>query len=142
MLNDVDKRLVADAVNKLLLLVDSFSPEAYEAASDNIMEVVDRIAGRRAGVNRMQPIEVAADGMIRFKENAIVSYLLYAAPQKGIDLNHLVSVPPDFCRADWEQFYQLIGYSVSGYGDLHLVSDESKDAADALAAELAALGGK
>lgn len=35
----------------------------------------------------------------------------------------------DHPQADVEQFYQLIGYSVGGYCELSLVSDESADAA-------------
>ena len=72
----------------------------------------------------MQPVCVADDGAIRFKANDIVRYLLDAG---GLDLNTLVGLP--FAAADWDQLYQLIGYSVSGYCDLPNVSDDSKDAA-------------
>lgn len=36
----------------------------------------------------------------------------------------------EFSQEDREQFAQLIGYSLSGYGDLSYVSDESYDAAE------------
>ena len=72
----------------------------------------------------MQPVGFAADGVMRFKSNAIVRYLLDNA---GLDLNTLVGLP--FADADWDQFYQLIGYSVSGYCDLPNVGDDAKDAA-------------
>lgn len=58
---------------------------------------------------------VRVGNVIRFRENEIVRYLL---DHGGIDLNHLGGMPGRFSLADWEQFYQLIGYSVSGYGDL------------------------
>ena len=72
----------------------------------------------------MQPIGFADDGCIRFKPNKIVQYLLDAGT---IDLNQLSLMP--FTDADWDQFYQLIGYSVSGYCDLSNVGDDAKDAA-------------
>lgn len=65
----------------------------------------------------MQPIVVDDRGVVRFKRNAVVEYLL---DKGGIDLNHLW---PQVAMgrlplADYMQLMQLIGYSVSGYGDL------------------------
>lgn len=81
----------------------------------------------------MQPV-VWVDDVIRFRENAIVRYLL---DHGGIDLNRLASMPGEsdtyggaFSPEDWQQFAQLIGYSISGYGDLSYVTDESYAAAD------------
>lgn len=77
----------------------------------------------------MQPI-AKVDGTFRFRANKVVVYLL----EYGLyDMNHLVKMAHQglFPREDMEQFYQLIGYSVKGYGELQLVSDESKDAAEA-----------
>jgi len=59
-----------------------------------------------------QPL-VRKDGVLRFKENAIVRYLLDAGK---INMNDLAVMP--FDREDRRQFAQLIGYSLSGYGDL------------------------
>lgn len=72
----------------------------------------------------MRPVEQDADGVVRFKGNRIVRYML---DMGGIDLNHLVRVETyaRFTQEDWEEFYQLIGYSVSGYHELSLVSDDS-----------------
>lgn len=81
-----------------------------------------------------QPIEFDEHGVIRFKANAIVRYLL---DNGGLDLNQLV-VRPEFSTADWEQFYQLIGYSVSGYGELSRASKKSVRKADKRAEELLA----
>lgn len=76
-------------------------------------------------MNPMQPIYVDTQGVVRFKRNAIVDYLLAEAGKRGFTLNQLVAVKGDFSQDDWEQFYQLIGYSISGYGGLDEVSDES-----------------
>jgi hypothetical protein len=74
---------------------------------------------------------VDKDGVIRFHKNAIVAFLLDAGP---FDLNQLAMMP--FSNEDREQFAMLIGYSVSGFGDLPYVSDdthaEAQAAADAL----------
>jgi hypothetical protein len=60
----------------------------------------------------IQPLELDAHGVIRFKANAIVRYLL---DNGGIDMNRLATV--SFPDEDREQFMQLIGYSHSGvYG--------------------------
>lgn len=72
----------------------------------------------------IQPVEKDARGVARFKANAIVQYLLDSGP---FDMNHLAAVP--FSREDREQFAQLIGYSLSGFGDLGYASDEVYDAA-------------
>jgi hypothetical protein len=74
----------------------------------------------------MQPLVVDRQGTVRFAENAVVRHLL----DKGsIDLNALAV--EEFSDADRAQFAQLIGYSVSGYGELHYVSDESYERAAA-----------
>jgi hypothetical protein len=61
-----------------------------------------------------QPIVVASDGVVRFKCNPIVRWLLDAGP---FDMN-TIALKPEFTVEDRRQFAQLIGYSVSGYGDL------------------------
>lgn len=62
---------------------------------------------------------------VYFKPNKIVKTLLDAGPFK---LSQLAAL--EFSQEDWEQFYQLIGYSVNGYGELSRVSDRSKNEAD------------
>lgn len=69
--------------------------------------------------NPLQPV-VIVDGIARFKENKIVSYLL---DKGGLDMNLLAM--EDFTDEDREQFAQLIGYSVSGFGSLSYASDEA-----------------
>lgn len=67
----------------------------------------------------LQPIE-RKDGELRFRENRIVRFLL---DNSIFDLNTLATM--GFPNEDWEQFAQLTGYSVSGFGELSYVSDET-----------------
>jgi hypothetical protein len=82
---------------------------------------------------QVQPIVRDAHGVVRFKENSIVRFLLNSGP---VDLNWLAAIRTRFTQEDWQQFYQLIGFSVSGYGDLPGVSPESIAQADAVAKAL------
>lgn len=68
----------------------------------------------------MQPLYKDNEGIVRFRENAIVQYLLDAGP---FNMNQLAMMP--FRQEDKEQFAQLIGYSLSGFGDLSYVSDKT-----------------
>lgn len=72
----------------------------------------------------IQPLELDSCGTLRFKENAIVRHLL---DHGGISLNDIARL--DFSRNDREQFAQLIGYSLSGYGELGYVTDETYETA-------------
>ena len=74
----------------------------------------------------MQPIVTDAHGVLRFKKNAIVEHLLDT--HQSADMNSLHCM--DFTNEDRQQFAQLIGYSVSGYGDLSYVTDEAYEAAE------------
>jgi hypothetical protein len=79
----------------------------------------------------LQPIEFAKDGCLRFRKNAIVCLLL---DNGGFDMNRLWLM--EFSKSDWTQFYQLIGYSVSGFYEISKVSEEAKDLAEAISANL------
>lgn len=79
----------------------------------------------------LQRIYKDATGVARFEANAIVQYLLDAGP---FDMNHLAC--RSFSEEDQEQFAQLIGYSVSGFGELSYVSDEAYDLAAQQAEQL------
>ena len=70
----------------------------------------------------MRPLQPIKDG--RFEPNKIVQHLL---DHGGIDLNALAVL--DFSQEDREQFAQLIGYSVSGFGSLSYVREETYSAA-------------
>jgi hypothetical protein len=73
----------------------------------------------------IQPLVADKHGVIRFKQNAIVRWLLEAGP---FDLNQIAV--KDFSREDREQLAQLIGYSHSGAHDLDYMSNEVLDAAE------------
>lgn len=76
-----------------------------------------------------QPILLAADNVVRFKENKIVSWMLEMGRQgKAFDLN-MIAVTP-FSVEDRVQLAQLIGYSVSGFGDLSYVPEAEVEACD------------
>ena len=84
----------------------------------------------------MQPIGWDGRGVIRFKSNAIIEWLFET---ERIDLNDIAirAARGQFGEADQMQLAQLLGYSVSGYGDLSYASAESVDAADAEADRIA-----
>lgn len=76
----------------------------------------------------MQPIHVAPDGYVRFAANRLVRHLLdEATAGRKCDMNALAWV--EVTQSERMQFAQLIGYSISGYGELSYVTDESYDAA-------------
>ncbi len=76
----------------------------------------------------IQPVAPDSHGRPRFKQNAIVRYLLDAGP---FDMNDLAM--KRFSDEDLEQFAQLIGYSLDGFGSLSYVSDETYHAAKRMA---------
>ncbi len=71
-----------------------------------------------------QPLGLDEDGVMRFKPNKIVRFLLEMGP---FDMNKLSLM--DFSAADRVQFAQLIGYSRSGFGELSYVTDEAWESA-------------
>lgn len=82
----------------------------------------------------MQPIQPLAKdehGVMRFKPNTIVRYLL---GHGGLNLNDLTRVG-HFPDEDWEQFAQLIGYSLSGFSELSYVSNKTYRAAELMSKE-------
>lgn len=87
--------------------------------------------------NPIQPLAKDAKGVLRFKENALVSALLEHWRATGFGLNELAL---KFCTQehadDWQQLAQLIGYSLSGYGELSYVSDDARCAAATMADEV------
>lgn len=79
----------------------------------------------------MQPLAIDAHGTIRFKENPIVRKLLDYSTEHGYGLNEIAL--DEFEVEDQMQLAQLIGYSLSGYGSLSYVTDESYERAAATA---------
>lgn len=76
----------------------------------------------------MQPIVWASDGCIRFKRNNIIDYLFNSGK---LNLNEIATM--DFPREDHIQIAQLLGYSVSGFGDLSYVPRKMVAECDAIA---------
>ncbi len=85
-----------------------------------------------------QPVELDPEGVARFKENKLVRMLLNHGRATGLGLNELAmqTYHKEEYRDDWNQLAQLIGYSVSGYGDLSYADEERVARADQLAEEL------
>ena len=79
----------------------------------------------------IQPLYKDEDGVIRFQTNKIVRALLDTGK---LNLNDIACL--NFSQEDREQFAQLIGYSLSGFGELSYVSDETYGAAEAMAKNL------
>ena len=79
----------------------------------------------------IQPVVKDDRGVERFKENAIVRYLFDSG---ACNMNVLARLP--FDREDREQFAQLIGYSLSGAGDLSYMSDETLSAAEIMSTKV------
>lgn len=75
----------------------------------------------------IQPLVKDRHGVLRFKVNAIVARLSDFAEEHGYGLNEILC--DGYSDEDQEQFAQLIGYSLSGYGDLSFISDEAYKAA-------------
>ncbi len=66
----------------------------------------------------VQHLEYDDQGVLRFRQNAIVRFLLDAGPY---DMNALFLMP--FSDVDRRQFAQLIGYSLDGYAELSYVEN-------------------
>lgn len=77
-----------------------------------------------------QPLVRDNCGVIRFKSNPIVEHLLRHLPG---NMNALALLP--FSDEDRAHFAQLIGYSVSGWGDLEYVADGCREWLDEVDAE-------
>jgi hypothetical protein len=74
----------------------------------------------------MQPLVLDKHNVIRFKQNKIINYLFDTG---RLNLNDLATM--SFPAEDWMQLAQLLGYSVSGYGDLSYVTKKNLKEADA-----------
>ncbi len=82
----------------------------------------------------MQQIHLDSLGVARFTKNRIVDDLLEFAAPRGFGLNEIAA--GDYSDDEHMQMAQLIGYSVSGYGELSYVSDDSFNYANEKAMEL------
>lgn len=89
----------------------------------------------------VQPVIQDEHGVLRYKKNGIVDFLLRESKWTLNDL-----APMDFTQEDWEQFSQLTGYSVCGMNDLGHTTDRvaaiGAKRSEKLRKVLAALSGK
>ena len=74
-------------------------------------------------MKRVMPMQPIVNG--RFIQNRIVTTLLDRAP---IGLNEIACM--NFTQSEREQFAQLIGYSLSGFGELSYASDDIYEIAE------------
>jgi hypothetical protein len=75
----------------------------------------------------MQPVEFDDSGVLRFRGNKVVEYLFET---RAINLN---TIPTRALPAeDVEQFWQMLGYSLSGYQDLSFIREETKRSLDVI----------
>ena len=84
----------------------------------------------------MKPIAFAPDNVIRFVPNRLVRYLLDRATTVGTDNMNTLAMLDGITDEERSQFAQLIGYSVSGWGDLSYADQKEVAKADAIAARL------
>ena len=77
--------------------------------------------GKARGMN-MRPIVKNGIGVISFRANPIVVKIFERAVSEGLDLQQLQDIRPQFAAHDWEEFLQLIGWPVSSYCAVDLVS--------------------
>ena len=86
-----------------------------------------------------QPIGYDDMGIIRFKPNKIINWMLDMGHKgKKFDLCDIVMKYQDgeFSQEDLVQLYQLGGYSITGFGDLSQVPTREVMECDAIAAKL------
>ncbi len=73
-----------------------------------------------------QPTELDERGVLRFRRNAIICWLCDTG---RLNLNE-TRMLPGVSDEDHQQLAQLLGYSVSGYGDLSYVDDAAWERVD------------
>lgn len=97
-----------------------------ESEEDKWIQMIDEEAEKDGGLEQgEQPLVLDDNGVIRFRENRIINLLLEGGP---FDLNQIALMA--FTDQERQQLAQLIGYSVSGYGDLSYASGEPTERAD------------
>lgn len=82
---------------------------------------------------QMQPIIRAEDGIVRFQENRLVRMFVdMASAGTKFDLNDafILAQRSGITQAEQMQLAQLIGYSVSGFGELSYADAETIRRAD------------
>lgn len=127
-----------DEIQEIMELVDDvlgcdsagYQFECKRQIQSKLRELVERCSVREQSTP-VQPIVVDDHGVLRFKKNTIVDNLYEHGVKTGYGLNEMYT--ESHTDEDRMQFAQLIGYSVSGYSTLSYVTDESVNAAFAIA---------
>lgn len=83
----------------------------------------------------MQPLVRDKNGTVRFKANKIIEWLFESS---RLDLNMIATM--GFSDEDNMQIAQLLGYSVSGFGDLSYADPKVVAAADKRAEKMVLTG--
>lgn len=80
----------------------------------------------------MQPLHITEKGTLRFVANRIVDDLYEFSVVRGFGMNEIARAAAQgkYTKEEQMQFAQLIGYSLSGYGSLSYVTDESYEEAE------------
>jgi len=98
---------------------------AEDAAEDKWLRMIAEENENDGLEQGEQPLVLDDDGVIRFRENRLIRLLLEAGP---FDLNQIALMA--FSDQERQQLAQLIGYSVSGYGDLSYAEGDPTARAD------------
>jgi hypothetical protein len=107
------------------------TPELGSLIGGLVDSINENIEDENRQEHPIQPVYIDNQQVIRFKPNKLVQYLL---DNGGIDMNQLAMLRYD--DSEHEQFAQLIGYSLSGFGELSYVSDKVYEAANKKAEKL------
>lgn len=85
-----------------------------------------------------QPMHVDADGVVRFIKNRAVCELYERSLAAGYGLHELAkdAARGNYTKDELSQLAQLLGYSVSGFGDLSYADPEDVARLDEQAAEV------
>ena len=84
----------------------------------------------------MQPLGLDEYGVLRFKPNRLVDALLEHGQKTGLGLNELrVRFGTREYKEDHVQLAQLIGYSLSGFGELSFVDNATYATAHEMAGD-------
>jgi hypothetical protein len=75
----------------------------------------------------IQKTKIDKSGVLRFVQNDVVDLMMKLLKKHGIGLNELHEEGYKISQGDWDQFNQLIGYSVSGAPIADAIKDIAED---------------
>lgn len=104
-----------------IVFFEIFPYDGSRAIYSKINNLVAELKVKCSNYHNNQQVCLSEGGVIRFRKNEIVDWLLENASKHGYDLNKIAC--GNFSREDQIQFAQLIGYSVYGWGTLSYCDD-------------------